>query len=428
MPTYVNDNGTWREINESLSVHDGGSYREIDEAYVNDNGTWRLVYEGVAAYSGIISTANSDNSNPTNPLLGFSRSLLNLMPFGVIRGADAQLARITNGSFNVGSGRQKWSESAGSWTYGGSFTQFNQRLYTGENNTATVYQTDSMTASAGTVNYLTWTDALTNQAITWEHAYNAQLFTISSPIAYSYRELTQDVDAGGTANNKTDMIVANVVAYNKTNGDAYDMADLQVNLRSGQQQQDANIGGQLRQLSGSPAPTTGNDAGSAGDRFRSLMQPARSKYNTAATPPFIQPNDVVGEGYWSQHFGVALSAPNITGVTFEAYGMPRWKDINGVIRTAESINWRKANSNVDMSMMADSSGYNNSNRATSFSRVTFKNLSTGNTYTFKAGDSNVSISTTEDILGTYLVRFTFPGQVRNYLGDQYTDIEFKVYI
>jgi len=385
MPTYVNDNGTWREINESLSVHDGGSYREIDEAYVNDNGTWRLIYEGVAAYSGIISTANSDNSNPTDPLLGFSRSLLNLMPFGVIRGDDAQLARITNGSFNVGSGRQKWSENAGTWTYGGSFTQFNPRLYTGENNTQTVYQTDSMTASAGTVNYLTWTDALTNQSITWQHAYNAQIFTISSPIAYSYRELTQDV-AGGSANNKTDMIVANVVAYNKTNGDAYDMADLQVNLRSGQQEQDANIGSQLRQVSGSPAPTTGNENGTAGDRFRSLMQPARSKYNTAATPPFIQPNDLVGEGYWSQHFSVGLSSPtNITGVTFEAYGMPRWKDINGVIRTAESINWRKAN-------------------------------------------SNVSISTTEDIFGTYLVRFTFPGQVRNYLGDQYTDIEFKVYI
>ena len=44
MPTYVNDNGTWREVNESLSVHDGGSYREIDEGYVNDNGTWRLIY------------------------------------------------------------------------------------------------------------------------------------------------------------------------------------------------------------------------------------------------------------------------------------------------------------------------------------------------------------------------------------------------
>jgi hypothetical protein len=45
MPTYVNDNGTWREVNESLNVNDNGTNREIDEAYVNDNGTWRLVYE-----------------------------------------------------------------------------------------------------------------------------------------------------------------------------------------------------------------------------------------------------------------------------------------------------------------------------------------------------------------------------------------------
>ena len=44
MPTYVNDNGTWREVNESLTVNDNGTNREIDEAYVNDNGTWREVY------------------------------------------------------------------------------------------------------------------------------------------------------------------------------------------------------------------------------------------------------------------------------------------------------------------------------------------------------------------------------------------------
>ena len=426
MPIYVNDNGTWREVNESLTVNDNGTNREIDEGYVNDNGTWRLMYAGVAAYSGIISTANADNSNPTNPLLGFSRSLLNLMPFGVIRGADAQLARITNGSFNIGSGRQYWNDGAGTWSYGGSFTQFNPRLYTGETSAnGIVYQTDGMTASAGTVNYLTWTDALTNQSITWEHAFDAQIFAASRAIQYSFRELTQDV-GGGTGSNQTDMIVANVVAYNKTTNAAYDMADMQVNLRSGGAQSQPNEGKRLRQLSGSPAPTTGNDNGTAGDRFRSLMRPARSKYNPAAEP--VSFSAAYGEGYWAQHFSIGIIGPgSITGVTFEAYGMPRWKDINGVIRTAESINWRKANSGVNMSMMADSSGYNNSNRATSFSRVTFKNLSTGNTYTFKAGDSNVSISTTEDILGTYNVGFTFPGQVRNYLGDQYTDIEFKVY-
>lgn len=44
MPTYVNDNGTWREVNESLTINDNGTNREIDEGYVNDNGTWRLIY------------------------------------------------------------------------------------------------------------------------------------------------------------------------------------------------------------------------------------------------------------------------------------------------------------------------------------------------------------------------------------------------
>ena len=426
MPIYVNDNGTWREVNESLTVNDNGTNREIDEGYVNDNGTWRLMYEGVAAYSGIISTANADNSNPTDPLLGFSRSTVNLMPFGVIRGADAQLARITNGSFNLASGRRAWADANGSWTYGGSFTQFNPRLYTGETTSTHVFQTEGHFPNTPTVNYLTWTDALTNQSITWEHAFDAQIFAASRAIQYSFRELTQDV-GGGTGSNQTDMIVANVVAYNKTTNAAYDMADMQVNLRSGGAQSQPNEGKRLRQLSGSPAPTTGNDNGTAGDRFRSLMRPARSKYNPAAEP--VSFSAAYGEGYWAQHFSIGIIGPgSITGVTFEAYGMPRWKDINGVIRTAESINWRKANSGVTMSMLADSSGYNNSNRATSFSRVTFKNLTTGNTYTFKAGDSNVSISTTEDIFGTYLVRFTFPGQVRNYLGDQYTDIEFKVYI
>ena len=431
MPIYVNDNGTWREVNESLTVNDNGTNREIEEGYVNDNGTWRLMYAGVAAYSGIISTANADNSNPTNPLLGFSRSLINLAPFGVIRGADAQLARITNGSFNLGSGRRAWADGNGSWTYGGSFTQFNPQLYdfvfgSAETTSTYVFQTEGHVPNTPTVNYLTWTDALTNQSITWEHAYNAQIFNADRAGAYSFRELTQDV-GGGTGSNQTDMIVANVVAYNKTTNAAYDMADMQVDLRSGFAKSRPNQGSVLRQLSGSPAPTTGNDNGTAGNRFRSLMRPPRSKYNPAAEP--VSSNAAFGEGYWAQHFSVGVAGSgSITGVTFEAYGMPRWKDINGVIRTAQSINWRKANSNVDMSMMADSSGQNNSNRATSFSRVTFKNLTTGNTYTFRAGDSNVSISTTEDALGIYLVRFTFPGQVRNYLGDQYTDIEFKVYV
>jgi len=45
MATYVNDNGTWREIS-NLYVHDGTSFtnKTIDNSYLNDNGTWREVF------------------------------------------------------------------------------------------------------------------------------------------------------------------------------------------------------------------------------------------------------------------------------------------------------------------------------------------------------------------------------------------------
>ena len=45
MATYVNDGGTWREIN-NLYVHDGTSFtnKTIDNVYINDSGTWREVF------------------------------------------------------------------------------------------------------------------------------------------------------------------------------------------------------------------------------------------------------------------------------------------------------------------------------------------------------------------------------------------------
>ena len=45
MATYVNDSGTWREIN-NLYVHDGTSFtnKTIDNVYINDSGTWREVF------------------------------------------------------------------------------------------------------------------------------------------------------------------------------------------------------------------------------------------------------------------------------------------------------------------------------------------------------------------------------------------------
>lgn len=48
MPTYKNDNGTWREVKE-LYVKDSGTWREIKEGYVNDNGTWRLIHRAEEA-------------------------------------------------------------------------------------------------------------------------------------------------------------------------------------------------------------------------------------------------------------------------------------------------------------------------------------------------------------------------------------------
>ena len=48
MPTYKNDNGTWREVKE-LYANDNGTWREIKKGYVNDNGTWRLIHNSEEA-------------------------------------------------------------------------------------------------------------------------------------------------------------------------------------------------------------------------------------------------------------------------------------------------------------------------------------------------------------------------------------------
>lgn len=54
---YVNDSGTWREI-EEVHVNDAGTWREIKEIYVNDSGTWRLVFRAFGELSCTLTAAN----------------------------------------------------------------------------------------------------------------------------------------------------------------------------------------------------------------------------------------------------------------------------------------------------------------------------------------------------------------------------------
>jgi hypothetical protein len=61
MPTYKNDNGTWREVKD-LYVKDSGTWREVKEGYVNDNGTWRLIHQ--ALFPKINSTNMKLGGNP----------------------------------------------------------------------------------------------------------------------------------------------------------------------------------------------------------------------------------------------------------------------------------------------------------------------------------------------------------------------------
>ncbi len=61
MPTYKNDNGTWREVKD-LYVKDSGTWREVKEGYVNDNGTWRLIHQ--ALFPKVNSTNMKLGGNP----------------------------------------------------------------------------------------------------------------------------------------------------------------------------------------------------------------------------------------------------------------------------------------------------------------------------------------------------------------------------
>ena len=82
MPLYVNDNGTWREINESLSVHDGGSYRTIDEGYVNDNGTWRQFYSAATqVHKATMVVTKGYDASASQSVYGWSRQII---PFGML--------------------------------------------------------------------------------------------------------------------------------------------------------------------------------------------------------------------------------------------------------------------------------------------------------------------------------------------------------
>ena len=91
------------------------------------------------------------------------------------------------------------------------------------------------------------------------------------------------------------------------------------------------------------------------------------------------------------------------------------------------ITWSTGNS-VLMTMAADSSGLNNSNRSTCFKKIVFTNNDTNNKYTFDVVDSTVNITTQEDIFGNYQMTFDFGGLVTNSLGTEGTSVTTTIFI
>jgi hypothetical protein len=71
MPIYVNDSGTWREI-DIPSVNDAGTWRNLREVYVNDSGTWRRVYVNTVTFS---LAANTGDDGSLFEWVGYVRSV-----------------------------------------------------------------------------------------------------------------------------------------------------------------------------------------------------------------------------------------------------------------------------------------------------------------------------------------------------------------
>jgi len=65
--TYVNDNGTWRDI-RNIHVNDGGTWRNLRSAWVNDGSQWRLVFQSVYVYTKIF-YVDEQNFNLYNALI-----------------------------------------------------------------------------------------------------------------------------------------------------------------------------------------------------------------------------------------------------------------------------------------------------------------------------------------------------------------------
>lgn len=57
MPTAVNVNGAWRDV-EDIYVNVNGTWRTVEEVFVNVNGTWRLAFDRVQPMSLAVSDAD----------------------------------------------------------------------------------------------------------------------------------------------------------------------------------------------------------------------------------------------------------------------------------------------------------------------------------------------------------------------------------
>ena len=425
MPTYVNDNGTWREINESLSVHDGGSYREIDEGYVNDNGTWRLIYENITQVH--TNTMIVTKGYPT--VYGWSRSII---PFGMLTGGDSLIATNTNMGLGIGSGVYRPGDSQ-NLSIRGQFQPFPGVVDDldpppGSNIPKFEIQSNMLPGNSITGS-TTWTDSVTNTSQEMHQLFwnTTQPSTAPSNVqgwAYITRKLNTTISNGGSAS-RSDLYICGA-SINKQNGTPIYMADKNaVNFRSGTQPDSdytnwgfyTNSGGTF----GGTAPLANNVLS---NYFRQKMNQVHV-YGDGGTD-FITP----GAGWYQTPEFDSLNAAypgQNARFTMKLYGYPRWIDQNNVLRMCSGITWSTGNS-VSMTMAADSSGLNNSNRSTCFKKIVFTNNDTNNKYTFDVVDSTVNITTQEDIFGNYQMTFDFGGLVTNSLGIEGTSVTTTIFI
>lgn len=432
MPLYVNDNGTWREINESLSVHDGGSYRTIDEGYVNDNGTWRQFYSAATqVHKATMVVTKGYDASASQSVYGWSRQII---PFGMLTGDDSLITTNTGMGLGIGSGVLRPGDSQ-NLTLLGQFQPYPgtpDSAYGEATNNPKFMIQSNMTPGNSITGTTTWTDSVTNTSqemhqLFWNITQPSVSPTIQNVQGWAWitRKLNVTVSTG-SGGTRQDLYIAGA-SINKQNGTPIYMKDTAaLNFRSGNQNNFLQNNWRFYTNSGGTflgtAPLAGNVTSNF---FRQFMD--RVYVHGDGGSAWTSPGDGWYETAEFDASNAAYPGQNAR-FTLKLYSYPRWTDENNVIRTCNQIQWTNTTNTLNMGMAYDSTGASNVNRNTQFKKVVFKNNSTNNEYTFVAGDSNVSIATSENIFGNFPVQFDFGAPVTNFLGTEGTSVSITFFV